>query len=85
MVDKSEKQAPEELNYEQAFAELEQIVNALEEGDLSLEQAMLRFERGQALAERCAQLLDEAELKLTRLVADEGGGYVETDYEQEDD
>lgn len=59
----------EELSYEQAFAELESIVNALEE-DASrnpLEEAMALFERGQALVKHCSDLLDAAELKVRQL------------------
>ncbi len=57
----------EELNYEAAFAELEQIVSTLEAEPASLDQAMALFERGQGLVRRCTQLLEEAELKVKRL------------------
>jgi exodeoxyribonuclease VII small subunit len=57
----------EELAYEAAFAELEQIVSTLEGEPDSLEQAMSLFERGQTLARRCTQLLEQAELKVKRL------------------
>jgi len=57
----------EELAYEAAFAELEQIVSTLEGEPDSLEQAMSLFERGQTLAKRCTQLLEQAELKVKRL------------------
>jgi exodeoxyribonuclease VII small subunit len=63
----------EELTYEEAFTELETIVNALE-GDASrnsLEDAMSLFERGQALVKRCSELLDGAELKIRQLSGDE--------------
>lgn len=61
----------QELSYEQAFAELEQVVHALEAGDLPLEKALDEFQRGQALAARCSQLLEEAELKLRRMIQEE--------------
>lgn len=83
MGEHDKQQPAEELSYEQAFAELEQIVAALESGDLPLEESMAQFERGQALAERCAQLLDQAELKLSELTPDESGGYREQDFEPE--
>ncbi len=63
----------EKLTYEQAFTELETIVNALE-GNASqnpLEQAMSLFERGQALAQRCSELLDGAEIKVRELSGDD--------------
>ena len=52
------------LSYEQAFLELETIVGTLETSQPSLEDAMSLFERGQNLAQRCASLLDQAELKV---------------------
>jgi exodeoxyribonuclease VII small subunit len=60
-----------ELDYEAAFSELETIVSALESEQPSLQDAMLLFERGQALAQRCAALLDTAELRVRQLT-DEG-------------
>lgn len=55
------------LSYEQAFAELEEIVDGLESNQKTLEEAMALFERGQALAQHCANLLDKAELRVTQL------------------
>ena len=55
------------LSYEQAFAELEEIVLGLEANQKSLDQAIALFERGQALAKHCADLLDQAELKVRQL------------------
>ena len=50
----------EELSFEQAFEEMEQIVRQLEEGQLSLDDSLALFERGQALSARCQQLLETA-------------------------
>lgn len=60
----------DEMTFEQAFEELETIVDELESGDLPLEQALRAFERGQRLAARGQELLDQAELKLTELRLD---------------
>ena len=57
--------------YEQAFAELESIVGILESNQRSLEEAMSFFERGQALAQHCTNLLDQAELKVRQLSGEE--------------
>ena len=57
----------EDMTYEQAFSELESIVNDLETDERPLEQALALFERGQALARHCAQMLEEAELKVQEL------------------
>ncbi len=76
----SKPRSPGSMTFEQAFQELEATVKRLESGDLPLEQAIALFERGQALAARCAGLLDQAEVRLRQLVPDESGGYVETDF-----
>ena len=60
----------EELSYEQALAELEEIVAALEGEQNQLEEAIKLFERGQALALRCGVLLEAAELKVKQVVGD---------------
>ena len=56
-----------QLNYELAFSELEAIVAAMEADERPLEEALALFERGQALARHCAELLDQAELKVQQL------------------
>ena len=61
----------EELTYEQAYAELEGIVAELESGEHTLEEAIVKYERGQALAKYCANMLDKAELKVQQLVGDQ--------------
>jgi len=60
----------EQLTYEQAFAELEEIVAELESGEHSLDTALAVYERGQALARRCTALLDQAELRIQQLSGD---------------
>lgn len=57
----------EELTYEEAFAELESIVSMLENEQNPLEESLSLFERGQALARRCGELLESAELKVRKL------------------
>jgi len=61
----------EELTYEEALAELEEIVSALEGEQNRLEEAIQLFERGQALAARCGVLLEAAELKVKQVAGDE--------------
>jgi len=56
-----------ELTYEQAFSELESIVEAMENQQQPLDEAMHLFERGQALAQHCTSLLDNAELRIKEL------------------
>jgi exodeoxyribonuclease VII small subunit len=61
----------EQLTYEQAFHQLEEIVTVLESDEHSLDLALALFERGQNLARYCANLLDQAELKVQQLSAEE--------------
>jgi exodeoxyribonuclease VII small subunit len=61
----------EELSYEAALAELEQIVAVLEGEQSQLEEAIKLFERGQALATRCSALLEAAELKVKQVTGDD--------------
>jgi len=67
---KTEKNV-EDLSYEEALVELEQVVSALENEQSQLEEAIKLFERGQALAARCGVLLEAAELKVKQVVGDE--------------
>ena len=65
----------EEISFEQALAELEEIVRKLEGGTLALEDTMALYQRGRNLATRCQHLLDEVELRVQQLVPDEGESY----------
>ena len=67
---KKTEKPTEELSYEEALAELEEIVASLEEEQNKLEDAIKLFERGQALAVRCGVLLEAAELKVKQVVGD---------------
>ena len=53
--------------FEQIYSRLEESVHKLEVGGLSLDQSIALYEEGMALAKRCQDRLDEAELKITRL------------------
>ena len=57
-------------SFEVAFRELQQIVEQLEDGGLELERAIQLFERGTELAQVCERIVDEAELRVTRLAAE---------------
>ena len=62
-----------DLSFEEAFAELESTVTRLEHGDLSLEESIALFERGQALADRCNVQLDTSESRVRQLLPDGEG------------
>ena len=59
-----------DVTFEGAFAELEQLVRQLDEGDLTLDEAVSLYERAQTLARYCQQCLDQAELRVTQLESD---------------
>ena len=59
--------AVEDLTFEKAFEELDDTVQRLEEGELALEEAIALYEWGMALARRCGDALDAAELKVQQL------------------
>ncbi len=60
----------EALSFEDAYAELEDIITQLDTGDLALETSVTLFERGRALAQHCQTLLDSAELRVNQLLDD---------------
>jgi len=68
---KTTQKKVEELTYEEALTELEEIVNMLEGEQSQLEDAIKLFERGQALASRCGVLLEAAELKVKQVIGDD--------------
>lgn len=56
-----------ERSFEEAWAELEAVLERLEGGDLSLDDSVALFERGRSLAAHCQGLLDKAELRVRQL------------------
>jgi exodeoxyribonuclease VII small subunit len=67
------KKDPQELKFEEAIADLEQVVEQLESGDLSLEDSLAAFEKGVGLVRYCNQKLSEVEKKVELLVKDKQG------------
>lgn len=59
-----------EPDFESTLAELESVVEGLENGELSLAEQLKAFERGMALSEQCKKMLDEARLKVIKLSGD---------------
>ncbi|NLH95842.1 MAG: exodeoxyribonuclease VII small subunit [Clostridiaceae bacterium] len=62
-----------ELTFEQAIAELEEIVKKLEKGELTLDESISCFRRGVELTKYCSKKLDEAERSITMLIEGENG------------
>jgi exodeoxyribonuclease VII small subunit len=63
----SKKPAPETEAFETLYKQLEETVAKLEQGNLSLEESLSLYEAGTALAKRCQALLQDAELRVTRM------------------
>ncbi len=61
------------MNFEQALAELEDIVEALEQGQGDLDGAISAYERGVALKKHCEAKLTDAKLKVEKISLDGGG------------
>ena len=57
------------VTFEESMTRLDEIVKALEAGDVPLEESMKLFEEGTKLAAKCSALLDTAELKVSKLMA----------------
>ena len=69
----SKSKRPDDLSFEKALERLEQIVEALEEGNLSLEDAIAKFEEGTKLRKICEEKLTAAERKIEILLKDDNG------------
>ena len=67
MTSKEQLPDPESLGYEAARDELVRIVQALEGGQAPLEDTLTLWERGEALAARCSQILDGAQSRLAEM------------------
>ena len=63
----------EEMSFEQAMAELEQVVGQLERGEVPLDQSIALYERGAKLKARCETKLKEAEEKVAQITLDAEG------------
>ena len=68
------------LSFEDAYQRLEQVISALEAGELDLDHSIALYEEGMQLAEICEHKLDDAQLQVTKLLSraetprDEGEG-----------
>ncbi len=65
--------AKEKQSFEVAAGELEEIVNKLEKGELTLDESIVLFQRGIELSRYCSKRLDEVEKKITMLIEEENG------------
>lgn len=59
--------------FEQNMQRLEQIVRAMERGDIALDDSLKLFQEGTALVTSCGKLLDDAELEIKKIVSKADG------------
>jgi len=64
------------INYEAAFAALQEVITKLENSELPLEEALKLYEKGKKLSDQCAKLLENAQLRVSTL------GQAENDTEE---
>ena len=69
--------------FEENLARLEQIVRAMERGDVPLEESLKLFQEGTQLVGSCTKLLDEAELHVKKISTAADGSPVEEDFQDE--
>jgi exodeoxyribonuclease VII small subunit len=66
-------------SFETVYRQLEEVVRRLDDGGLTLDESIFLYEQGMALAKTCQSLLDQAELRITRLQEDFAASFAGTD------
>ena len=70
-------------SFEEQISELENIINELENGNLNLDDSVVKFEEGMKISKECSKMLENAEKKITILLSDENGEKKEENFETE--
>ena len=70
-------------SFEENMQRLEQIVRAMERGDVALEESLKLFQEGTALVQSCGKLLDEAQLQVKKIATAADGSPVEEAFADE--
>lgn len=69
--------------FEESMTRLEQIVRAMERGDVPLEESLKLFQEGTELVRSCGKLLDDAQLQVNKIMTSPDGSPVEEEFEDE--
>ena len=72
----------EDLNFEESMKKLEEIANELENGKLTLEESVAKFEEGMKISKKCNEVIENAEKKISLLIND-GDAVKEEDFSVE--
>jgi len=75
----------QQKSFEDAMKRLEEIVQMLENGDLTLEESLEIFEEGMNLIRFCTNKLEEAEKRVTILVQESEGEYIQVPFKDKED
>ena len=73
----------ENQTFEASMTRLEQIVRAMERGDVPLEESLKLFQEGTELVRNCQKLLDDAQLQIKKIMAAPDGSPVEEEFQDE--
>ena len=69
--------------FEESMVRLEQIVRAMERGDVPLEESLKLFQEGTQLVQSCGKLLDNAQLQVNKIMTAADGSPVEEEFDDE--
>lgn len=71
------------MSFEESMTRLEEIVRAMERGDVALEESLKLFQEGTELVKDCQKLLDDAQLQVKKIMTAPDGSPVEEDFQDE--
>ena len=74
---------PANKTFEESMGRLEQIVRAMERGDVALEESLKLFQEGTELVRNCQKILDDAQLQVKKIMTAHDGSPVEEDFHAE--
>ena len=69
--------------FEESMVRLEQIVRAMERGDVPLEESLKLFQEGTQLVQSCGKMLDNAQLQVNKIMTAADGSPVEEEFQDE--
>ena len=72
------------MTFEQSMQRLEQIVRAMERGDVALDESLKLFQEGTELVRNCGKLLDEAQLQIQKVMTAADGSPVMEEFRDEE-
>ena len=73
----------QKMSFEESMARLEQIVRAMERGDVALEESLKLFQEGTQLVQACTKRLDDAQLQIKKVMTAADGSPVLEDFADE--